>query len=349
MSATTSVVDRQLLRSRTNAGLEAGRGRALLGMRVVLVLIAVVAAVSVGLGSTSGLRYALAMGAVYALAALANGVVMGGLGEISLSTSAWLAVGAYVCGLALEAGWAVGWAILASIVVTAIIGFVVAIPTVRLRGIFTALATFVLAWAVPQSIIYLEPITGGSHGLSLPTGNTVLGLPLGGSSPGQLIFSYICFTIAGLVTLALAESRIGRRVVWVGESESAAAVFGVKVTWVKVAVWTWSAAVAGLGGALFALTVGFLSPDQFPATLGINLFVVAVIAGSRSIWGAVLAGVLLAVVPTQLQSFIPSSATGIIFGVILLLALLTGAGGLAKRVEWLILAAWRAVRGGRHA
>jgi branched-chain amino acid transport system permease protein len=110
-------------------------------------------------------------------------------------------------------------------------------------------------------------------------------------------------------------------------------VFGVRTTLTKVGVWTWASALGGLSGALFALTVGFLSPGQFEAHLGIFLFVGAVIAGTRSVWGALLGGLLVGTMPSQLQDIVPAEATGILFGAILFAGLVAGRGGVSRLIE----------------
>jgi branched-chain amino acid transport system permease protein len=319
------------------SAVESGRGAPLVPLRFLLLIGVMVAVTLVGLGATSSLRYALAIGGIYAMSVLANSVVLGTLGEINLGSSAWLGVGAYTCTIAMQHDLPLSVSILLSISVTTVIGFLIAIPTVRLKGIFTALVTFALAFSIPQLVVYLEKYTGGSHGLSLPFNLQLFGMTVGGSEPGMLILVNVLFVIVALVTMAILESRFGKTAVWVGEAEPAAAVFGVRTTIVKVLVWTWSAAISGAAGALFALTVGFISPDQFQTFLGISLFVGAVIAGSRSMWAAWIGGAIVGVLPTQLQDFMPSSATGILFGLVLLAAILAGTGGLARLVERLII------------
>lgn len=318
------------------SSIQSGRGRGFVRWRLLLIVALPVVTLIVGLSSTSSTRLALAIATVYAIAVLSNSVVLGGLNEINLGAGGWMAVGAYAMAIFLEHSIPLLVSVVLAVATTTLIGFVVAIPTVRLRGIFTALSTFVLAYSVPQCIVFLESITGGSHGKSVPFGLTLFGAEIGGSSPGTLVLVTVSFIVVGLATFALLESRWGKTVIWVAEAEPAAAVFGVRTTAVKVAVWTWSAALSGLAGALFALTLGFLSPDQFQAALGINLFVGAVIGGSRSIWAALVGGLLIGFLPTQLQDYMPSSATGILFGGILLVAILAGAGGLARPIEKLL-------------
>lgn len=327
------------------AAIVSGHGRALLPFRLGLLLAVAVIAAVVGAGSTSALRYALAISVAYAFAVLANGVVLGGLGEINLSTGGFLAVGAYVGGYLLTKDVSAPLAMVTAMVVTAAVGFVLAIPTVRLQGIFTALATFVLAYAIPQTLVYLDRFTGGNFGLSLPLVVDFFGISIGGSSTGQLYLSLVLFVLAGALTYALSVSRWGKRVLWVGEAEVAGAVFGVRIRWVKVAVWTYGAALCGLGGTLFALTAGFLSPDQFGAMLGISLFVGAVVLGARSVWGALLGGMFVGVLPHELQNIVPTSATGVVFGLVLFAAILVGTGGLVKPVETLCAGLWGRMRG----
>jgi branched-chain amino acid transport system permease protein len=324
---------RRLRRHRLNASLESGQGSILRSSRVCLIVGLPALVCLVALTNNAAVRYALIMGLIYSIAILGNSVITGGLGEISLAASAWMALGAYGTAYLIETGFSPGLAVASAVAISTVMGALVAIPTVRLDGLFTALVTFALAFSIPQFAVYLDGITGGSQGLALPAEIGILGLSVGGSSSGSLLLSAGCFIAVALLTTLLLERSAGRKVLWVGEAEISAAVFGVRTTLTKVGVWTWASALGGLSGALFALTVGFLSPGQFEAHLGIFLFVGAVIAGTRSVWGALLGGLLVGTMPSQLQDIVPAEATGILFGAILFAGLVAGRGGVSRLIE----------------
>jgi ABC-type branched-subunit amino acid transport system permease subunit len=286
-----------------------------------------------GSAASPTLRYGLIIGVVYALAILGGNAITGLLGEINLAQGAFMACGAYITVIALGHGMSLWQTLLLSMLGTAMLGAVLAVPTVRLEGIFTALVTFALAFAAPDLIIQFDGVTGGHTGMSVPFGLSLFGLAAGGSDSSWLVAMVLLFAVCAVVSLVLVHSRIGRVLVAIGEGGPAAECFGVRGRAWQVAVWAWAAALAALAGGCFALTIGYLTPDVFPVMLSIMLLVGTVVGGARSAFGALIGGVLVGTVPPQLQSVIPAEATGILFGAVLLAALLAGRGGVNGFLE----------------
>jgi len=313
------------------ASLASGRGP-LLPVRAVTTILVAVAVLVAGATQESTVRYSLVVGTIYAIAVLGNNTINGLLGEINLAAGAYMATGAYVMAWALNNDRGLVFASVAVIVASAVVGAMLAVPTVRLGGIFTALATFALAYAIPDLAIALKDFTGGDAGTPVPPimiGDTFLD----GSSMTMLVTVSVVFLIASAITLAATGSRLGVTLLLVGESTASAGVFGIRVTLVKIAVWTWATVLGGVAGALYAVTVGFLNPSIFVVFLSISLFVAGLIGGTRNVAGAWLGGLLVGALPPNIQSFVPASASGVVFGVILLVALLLGQGGLGGLVD----------------
>lgn len=331
-----------------STSVESGRG-SFLWVRLVLVALACCTVVAVGSGADPTLRYGLIIGVIYAIAILGGNAITGLLGEISLAQGAFMAVGAYLCVVSLDHGWPLWQALLASVLGTAGIGAVLAVPTTRLEGIFTALVTFALAFAVPDLIIQFRDLTGGHTGLPVPFGTSLFGLAAGGSERSWLTLVVLLFGASAVGTLLIIHGRSGRILITIGEGGPAAECFGVRSRVWEVAVWAWASALAALAGACFALTIGYLTPEVFPVMLSIMLLVGTVVGGSRSALGALIGGILIGTVPPQLQSVIPAEATGILFGAMLLLALLAGRGGVNSFAEKAIAFAWTVSTGKRKA
>jgi len=309
-----------------------GRGR-FLPHRIIVLLLVAAAVMALGASSDSTLRYGVVIGGIYAIALLGNNAITGLLGEINLSTGALMAVGAYAVVYLMERGFSVEMALLAGVLLTAAVGLVLAIPTVRLEGIFTALVTFALAFAVPDLVVQFADVTGGQAGKPVPMGETLLGVPVSASDTSWLVLVIALYAALAVLSLVLLRGRVGRILMTVGEAASAAECFGLRTRWWKVGVWTFAAAHAGLAGGLFALTIGFLSPDVFPVFLSITLLIGTVVGGPRSPLGALAGGLFVGTLPPQIQSFIPAESSGMFFGAALFLMLLAGGkgfGGLAE-------------------
>lgn len=309
-----------------------GRGRLLAFRQVSLAVFAAVILV-VGLTGSPSTRYGLIFATVYAIAILGNSALSATLGEINLGAGAFIALGAYTAIAVVERGHGVFLAIVAAIVVSAVVGFVFAVPTSRLTGLAAALVTFALAYSVNDLAAYLEPLTGGDVGKFMPLDLGVGGLVFNGSQPGMLILAVVAMTLAGLVHLRLLHSRPGRIAILVGEAPFASSVFGTRIRLVQLGVWVWASALGGLAGALYSMAVGYVSATQWPILMSILIFVGGLIGGTRSATGAWMGGLVVAGLPLWLQEIVPAEGTTVFFGVIIVLTLLAGGKGLAQLGE----------------
>lgn len=319
-------------REAIDASVKSGRG-VLLPARLAVLPIVTVLLVAFAASSTASIRYAIILGLVYAILIIGNNAITTILGEINLGMSATMAVAAYALASGLKHGWPLAFSALFATMVSTVVGACLAVPTVRLTGIFTALATFALAFAVPSLAVYLQPLTGGAEGASLPVDPVLFGHVIGGSSHAMLVLCACVFVIIGAASAMLFDMRAGRTALVVGEAPAAGAVFGIRIGMVQIATWTWAWFVGGIGGVLFALTVGYLSPTQFDPLLGIALLTGGIIGGVRSAYGALIGGLLVGTLPSQLQAVIPAAGTGIFFGAILFVALLARGRGVAEALE----------------
>lgn len=301
--------------------------------QTVFAAVAAIVVLAWALNSTASLKYGLILGIVYAIAILGGNAISSTLGSLNLSLGAFMAVGAYSTAYAAGHGVGLLGAILLGGVVAGVIGAVLAIPLVRLDGVFTALVTFALASAIPSLAVYADAITGGSNGIGLPVDPKILGMTVGGSTTGMLIVAAVVFLVVAVLNGWLLNHHVGRTAIAVGEAPPAAAVFGVRLGPVKVLVWAYAAVVAGLAGGLFAVAVAYVSPSQFAVTLSVSLFVGGLVGGVRSPWGALLGGLLVGTMPLELTSIVPENSTGIVFGAVLFVALLAGGHGVADWLE----------------
>jgi branched-chain amino acid transport system permease protein len=318
-------------RARWRSSAVTGRGPLTAGRLVILAIVAV-AVLGFGLGGASTLRYSLVIGTIYAIAILGNNAILATLGEINLGAGAAMAVGAYTTGWTMTKGWPLLATFAAVIVVSLVLGALVAVPMVRLAGLFTALATFALAYAIPDLSIALSSITGGDAGTVITPpiiGDTLID----GSSTTMLIAVVVLFVALGTTSLLIFGRGTGARLLTVGEAPHAASAFGLHAVGLKIAVWAWAAMLGGIAGCAYALTVGFLNPTMFTVFLSVSLLSGALVGGARSIAGAWLGGLLVGALPSNIQSVVPVSATGAVFGAILLLALLAGTGGVGGLIE----------------
>jgi branched-chain amino acid transport system permease protein len=274
----------------------------------------------------------LATVGAYFIAILGLDVLTGHSGQISLGHGAFMAVGAYTSAI-LMANHGVRdlWTIPIAAGVAGVIGLLAGVPALRLSGLYLALATFGIAVVLPTILKKFDHFTGGSTGITLfgkPT-QTGHGAGVWGMTNNQWLYA-LTWTV-GVVVFVIAwwllDSRFGRSLRAIRDSELAATAFGVNRAKYKVLAFGVSAAFAGVAGALFAINVAYVAPDTFPIQLSLYLLVGAVVGFFGSIWGAVL-GALLIQFLSDVVGLIPhvdtkqAGPTTLFFGLVLVVLML---------------------------
>ncbi|WP_236904132.1 branched-chain amino acid ABC transporter permease [Comamonas serinivorans] len=283
--------------------------------------------------------YQLFQGAMvlsYAIALIGLNMLTGYNGQISLGHGAFFALGAYAAGMLIEhLGMPYWLTIPCAGVLCLVVGYVFGRPALKLEGLYLALATFALGVAMPQLLKYkaLEPWTGGVQGLILMKPDAPFGLPL---TPDQWMYVFALIVTIVMFWLAhnMIESSTGRALRAIRDHAMAAEAMGVDNRHYKSMTFGISAAYTGVGGALSAIAVQFVSPDSFNLFLSISLLVGIVVGGVGTLWGALFGAVFIMFVPTLAES-ISKAAPWAIYGVVLIVLMFLmpgGVVGLAKKL-----------------
>lgn len=270
----------------------------------------------------------------YAVALLGLNMLTGYNGQISLGHGAFYAVGAYVAAVLMDQGGLPYWSTipLAGLACLAA-GYLFGLPALKLEGLYLALATFALAVATPQLLKYkyLEKWTGGVQGIVLTKPDAPFGLPL---TPDQwlylvsLLFTVVLFVLA----YNILHSGVGRAITAIRDNPLAAEAMGVDNRHYKAVVFGVSAMYTGIGGALSAIAVQFVSPDSFTMFLSISLVVGLVVGGVGTISGAFYGAIFIMLVPTAAEK-ISKAAPWAVYGVVLILFVFILPGGVASLVQ----------------
>ncbi|MBM9467814.1 branched-chain amino acid ABC transporter permease [Nakamurella leprariae] len=268
----------------------------------------------------------MAMVCVYAVAGLGLHLLTGMTGLISLGHGFFFAVGAYTA--AILSGTQ-GWPVPVSFVVAAalgwLLGFLFGLPALRLSPLALSQVTLALALITPSLIKRLDFMTNGSAGLSVDVGDPPA---WSGLDKDQWIL-YICLLIAlvaYLVTLALSRGRTGRAMKGLRDNLPVATTLGVRATTTKSFVFATSAAFAAVGGVLYTLVIQYVGADAFGLTFAIALITVIVVGGLGSVPGVILGAVFVVFVPSWASEVSPS-ASGLIYGVALVVFMFVLPGG----------------------
>jgi branched-chain amino acid transport system permease protein len=295
--------------------------------------------------------------AVLALAALALNLLIGFTGQISIGHSAFFGIGAYTLAiLVTDHGWTPGWTYPLAAVLCFVVGVLVGVPALRLKGLYLALVTLALAQIFPALVRKYDELTGGSAGIGGLKYDAPgwTGLESGRQGRAEWMYWLALGTLAVgyLLVRNLVKSRVGRAMVAVRDNPTAAAVMGVHVAAVKTVVFGLSAALAGLAGCTFALRQTQTTPDNLNFTIlgSIIFLVIMVVGGAGSLLGPILGAIVYYRVdqfsrelpdkewlPASIQDFLqgrPNLATLVFAALLILLMFLAPFGlvGLAKRI-----------------
>jgi branched-chain amino acid transport system permease protein len=254
---------------------------------------------------------------IYGTLLLSLVLLTGYSGQISLAQYVFFGLGAFAMGQVAGGDSILGMAAAAAIAVP--FGVVIALPALRLQGLYLALVTFALA-QVSRDVIFQDSRIYGSGGV-LVGRLKVLGLDFNSDKA----FAALCALVFALVAvgvLALRRGPFGRRLAAMRDSQAACATLGMDVRRTKLAVFALSSAIAGLAGALYG-GLGFTTSQlDFEPLYNVLLFLFAVVGGITTITGALLGGLLFALLPL-VQSEQPELA-GLVFAVIAVVAVALG-------------------------
>lgn len=302
--------------------------------RPVVVALGAVAFAVVPMVANPYYVYAANLALIYILLAIGLNIVLGFAGQLAFANGAMFGVGAYATGLLrLDAGMPFWLAMPAGAMIAALTGFLIALPALRLRGLYLALATIAFAQFAVWVFVHWDGLTHGTSGIVL---KPVDFAPLTKSASTGLYYVSLAVTI-GFVALAwnMLRSRIGRAFVAIRESEHAAAALTIDLTRYKTYAYVVSALYAGVAGSLFACVVGAVVPEQFNLFQIVIQFCMVFVGGVGTLWGAVIGAVSLVWLQEALRGLQEVQEFG--FGILLLAVIMFFPGGIAdflrRRVE----------------
>jgi branched-chain amino acid transport system permease protein len=238
---------------------------------------------------------------IYVILALGLNVVVGFAGLLNLGFVAFYALGAYAYALLnTRLGLDFWTALPFSVGLSAIAGFLLAVPALRLRGDYLAIVTLGFGEITRLILNNWDSLTMGPNGITGIAAPKVLSLSL-----GKLSHFYYLVLLLVLVTLFITmrvySSRIGRAWVAIREDEIASSAMGINTTAYKLYAFAFGAFWAGLAGAVFAAKMQFVSPESFTFMESVLILCMVILGGLGSIWGVILGAFILVLLPEMLR------------------------------------------------
>lgn len=278
------------------------RLKALVASPAVRVLaVGLVLALPMGISSQYTLRLII-MAGVYSILALGLNLIAGYTGQLSIGHAAFYGVGAYTSALlSLRLGVPFWIALPVSAFVAALFGFLVGMPSLRLRGDYLAIVTIAFGELIRLVFLNWTSLTRGPMGLPGIPKPSIFGWVM----RTNISFYYLMLVLLGLtifVVYRIVNSRIGRALVAIRDDEIAAQAIGINVTELKVLVFVTGAFFAGLAGSYYAHFMTYINPDNFTYMESISMLCMVVLGGIGSISGSIVGAAVLTLAPELLRS-----------------------------------------------
>jgi ABC-type branched-subunit amino acid transport system ATPase component/ABC-type branched-subunit amino acid transport system permease subunit len=234
---------------------------------------------------------------ILAIVVIGLNILVGFAGLVSLGQAALFGLGAHVAALlALRAGFPFAASMVFAVALPALIGAVLAFPTVRVRPLYLTVITIAFGLVFVNVLREWVSFTGGASGLASLPRPTILGQRLMPTRVMGFNYYYLiaaCLCAALWVQWALARSRFGRAMRASAESENAARALGINVTGIRTLAFAISAGLAGLAGGLFANLTLFVNFESFTFSTSVELLLMTILGGSGTLSGPVVGTVLL--------------------------------------------------------
>lgn len=281
--------------------------------------------------------------ALNALVVLGLNFLIGCAGQISLGHAAFYGLGAYTSAIVTTTlGWPLWAGLAAGLATAALLGFLLAVPTLRLEGHYLVMATLGFNIIVSIGLNQMEELTGGPSGFpGIPALH--LGPLVMDTDRSFYGFIWTAFFIVFALLLNLEHSRIGRALRAIHDKELTARTLGVPTHAYKVGVFVLSAVLAAFAGFCYAHYVTFISPKTFDIFYSVQVVTMVVVGGMGNLWGGLVGTALLTSLPELLHRF--EDLHVLIYGLLLMGSLVFFPHGLAPAAAAGLRAAFRRLRG----
>jgi branched-chain amino acid transport system permease protein len=211
-------------------------------------------------------------------------------GMLAMANAAFMGIGAYTASiLTMNYGWPFPAVLAVGMAAPALVALVIGGPTLRLSGVYLAMATLAFGEVVRLAIIRAESLTGGALGLN--------GIP----QETQWYHVLGALVLVLFVLARLRRSRIGRAFEAIKEDETAAGLMGINVNGHKMLAFALGAAIAGLAGTLNAHLTFFIGPQEFGFDRGVEILTMTILGGINSLFGPVLGAFIITLLPELLR------------------------------------------------
>ncbi|WP_422822765.1 branched-chain amino acid ABC transporter permease [Ureibacillus thermosphaericus] len=283
----------------------------------------------------------LTLCAISAIGAIGLNILTGFTGQISIGVGAFLGVGGYTTAILTTTYGLSFWVSLPLAgIVTALVGGLFGIPSLRLKGLYLAIATLAAQVIITFIISRWDSVTGGTAGMVLSRPS--IGSYSFMSNASYYYLSIIILILTVIYSVNLLRTRVGRAFLAVRDRDIAAQIMGINLFYYKVLAFIISSFFVGIAGALLAHYTMIVSPELYNIHVSIQYLAMVLIGGLGSILGSILGAIFITLLPVGLTSIVDlltaympnlyqlfSAFKEFVFGLAIILFLIFEPGGLA--------------------
>ncbi len=276
---------------------------------------------------------------LFSFMALGQNVITGYGGMLSLCQAGFYAIGSYSVAI-LTTKFSFGFwpALLVGVAVAVVVGILIGLPTLRLKGDYLAIATLGLGEIIRNVINNWQSLTNGPMGIQRIPMLSFFGYRINPylNKAGFLLMLVVILTICALLVLRLSKTRIGRALEAVREDELAALSAGINSTVYKVLAFSIGAALASIGGGFYSVLTLSISPGTYTFMMSVIVLCMVVLGGMGNVLGVFLGALIIQIISylpelLNLTNLIPPQLKEMLFGIILVVMMIFRPEGILGR------------------
>lgn len=266
------------------------------------------------------------MAVMYVVLALSLNFILGFAGQLSMGHSAFYGIGAYVTALLMVNFNVSFWvALIISAIVAGFFGFLLGVPTLRLKGDYLAITTIGFGEILRLILVNWIEVTRGPAGIPGIPSPKIFGFTINNNIGYYYIILLLAF-VTVFISSRLLHSRLGQGFIAVRDDEIAAEAMGINSTYLKILAFVLGSAIAGMAGSFFATFVHYVNPDNFTYMESVTILCMVVLGGLGSIPGVILGAIVLTILPEALRGI--ALYRYAIYGLLLILMMINRPGGM---------------------
>ena len=272
-------------------------------LKLIAILFSLFVALFLPLFGSKYLIYILTLVLINAIGAQGLNFLIGYTGQVSLGHGAFVAISAYFTAIMYNTYHYPFWIVfLLAPLVTGIVGVLIALPSLRLKGLYLAMVTLAFHMVVSLGLMSLDTVTGGYQGIDIP--NPRIGSLIFNTEVHLYYLAFFCASLFFVLSFNISRTKIYRAFIAIKEREISAQSMGISLWGYKTLAFFLASVYAGSCGSLFAITMGHITPNHFPLMVSIEFIMMNIVGGPGSILGIFLGSILITVLPYLLISFI---------------------------------------------